>query len=129
MLSKVKTFKIKCINLNKGKIIKLLNKKDKFFKGFGECYLNEVKKNNVKGWNYHTKNTCILFPISGKFLFTFTINFKNKKNITVEKNKPKLIFVPPKTWFKFKSLTNKAVLMNVINNVHRDSELKKKLIK
>ena len=44
MLSKVKTYKIKKIDLNQGKIIKLLNKKDKFFKGFGECYLNEVKK-------------------------------------------------------------------------------------
>ena len=128
MLSKVKTYKIKNINLNKGKIIKLLNKKEKFFKGFGECYLNEVKKNNVKGWNYHKKNTCIIYPISGKFLFTFTNNFKNKKIITIDKNKRKLILIPPKTWFKFKSLSNNAVLMNIINNVHSDNELKKKII-
>ena len=79
MLSKVKTYKIKNINLNKGKIIKLLNKKEKIFKGFGECYLNEVKKNNVKGWNYHKKIPALYILFQENFYLLLQIILKIKK--------------------------------------------------
>lgn len=80
MLSKLKLLNIEEIINKKGNIKKILNKNNKFFKGFGECYLNNIKKNQTKGWNLHTKYTCIIFVLSGIIKFTLTDNFKKKNN-------------------------------------------------
>ena len=52
--------KNKIIKNPKGNIIKYLSKKDKIYKGFGEVYFSEIKKNKIKGWNLHKKYTCII---------------------------------------------------------------------
>ena len=56
----VKSIKIinnKIIKNKKGDVIKFLNKKNNLFRGFGEIYFSEIKKNHTKGWNFHKKNT------------------------------------------------------------------------
>ena len=49
----VKVLKNKIIFNPKGNIIKIINKKNKYFFKFGELYFSQVKKNKTKGWNIH----------------------------------------------------------------------------
>ena len=49
--------KLKEINVPKGNVLKFLDKKDKSFKEFGECYLSCIKFNAIKGWKRHKKAT------------------------------------------------------------------------
>ena len=58
-----KVFKNIIFKNKKGSIIKYIDKKNNFFKSFGEIYFSEIKANKTKGWNLH-KNTLALslFP-------------------------------------------------------------------
>ena len=116
----IKVFKNKIIKNNKGSIVKFINKNEKFFKSFGEIYFSEIKKNKIKGWNYHKKYTCIITVPIGKVEFKI-VNEKNKlinKKIT----KKQSLIIPPKHWFCFKSKTNKATIVNLINGVYSENE-------
>ena len=74
----IKVFKNIIIKNKKGDIIKFLNIKDKYFKGFGEIYFSEIKKNQTKGWNCHKKNTCTIVAPLGTVSFKI-YNPKSKK--------------------------------------------------
>lgn len=128
MLTKIKTIKIKEIKNSQGSIKKILNKKDFFYKGFGEFYINEIKRNVTKGWNLHKKNSCIIYMISGKICFTFSRDFKKMKKITLSDKSKKLLIIPPQIWFKFKSKEPNSSFINIIERVHSDNEIKKKLL-
>ena len=104
-LNKIKTYKLKVIKNKKGDILKYISARNNYFIKFGECYFNEVKKNQVKGWNYHKKNQCLLAVPFGKVEFTFMLDLgKKTKKIIIGKNNYSIIVLPPKIWFKFKSL-------------------------
>ena len=66
-LKKIKKIKLDIIKNKKGDILKYLNRKDKFFNKFGEIYFTEIKKNEIKGWNYHKKCFCL-------FMLLFTLS-------------------------------------------------------
>ena len=70
-IKNIKVINASVINDNKGDILKFVNKNDKFFKGFGEIYFSEIKKNKIKGWNYHKKNYCLFSVPFGKVIFYF----------------------------------------------------------
>ena len=59
-INKIRVVKLKKFNNSIGDTMKYLSKKNSFFKGFGETYFSEIKKNKIKGWNYHKKNNCII---------------------------------------------------------------------
>jgi|TARA_B100001059_G_C17544747_1_gene432209 dTDP-4-dehydrorhamnose 3,5-epimerase-like enzyme len=127
----VKSAKIirnKIIKNKKGSIIKFLKKNDKFFKSFGEVYFSEIKKNKIKGWNYHKKYTCIISVPSGKVEFKIVgHNQKLTKKIITKKE---TLIIPPRNWFSFKSLAKDSTLINFLNGLHSDNETKKsKIIK
>ena len=132
----LKKFKIKVIKNKKGDILKFLSKKDVFFKGFGEVYFTEIKKNKVKGWNYHKRNTCILGVPSGNVEFFFidgrvkSKTYLIEEKISINKKNYKIIEVPPRIWFSFRSLRKLSIVSNSINNPHLDNEtIKRKKIK
>lgn len=120
----VKVEKNKIIKNSKGNIIKYLSKKDKIYKGFGEVYFSEIKKNKIKGWNLHKKFTCILTVIIGSVEFTVLSN----KNIFLRRriDSKKKIIIPPNNWFCFKSIAKKSIIVNVINGPHSKNETEKK---
>ena len=70
-LKRIKVTKLKILKNQKGDLLKYLTKKDKYFKSFGEIYFNEIKKNQVKGWNFHKKCQCLLSVPYGRVQFTF----------------------------------------------------------
>jgi len=123
MKNKVIKIKLKSIISPAGNIIKYLSKKDRYFKQFGEIYFNQVKKGYVKGWNLHKESTCLISVVYGSVEFT-TMDYykKNKKKYVLKSSKPSLLIIPPKKWFKFKSLDKISMISNLINKVHSPNE-------
>ena len=72
----IKIKKNKIILNKKGNIIKFIDKKTNGFRGFGEIYFSEIKKNKTKGWNTHHKFFSILSVPYGKVDLFFFIQRK-----------------------------------------------------
>lgn len=132
-ISGVKKIKLKKFKNKKGDLLKFISRKDKIYKKFGEIYFTEVKK-ELKGWNYHKRNTCLLAVPYGKVEFNLVdgrhkeINFKKKLKIYIGKKEYYLLVIPPKIWFSFKSVSRFSLVANLIKNPHNNLEIKKKII-
>ena len=123
----IKTYRIKKFKNIKGEIIKYVSKKDKYFKNFGEVYFNIIKKNQTKGWNLHKKNTCLVMCLVGKVRFHL-IDLKNKEfKIVLSSTGNKILKIPPKVWFSFKSLNVASMIVILINDIHSDNEVQKNI--
>jgi len=122
-LSKIKIIKLKISTNPKGDVLKYLTRKNKYFKKFGEVYFTEIKKNKVKGWNFHKKCWCLLTVPYGKVKFTFAENINSKKKtIIIGKKNYSLIVVPPRIWFNFMSIKKISLVVNTLNHVHNKNE-------
>ena len=121
--SKIKVIKLKKFSNTIGDTMKYLSKKSIFFKGFGETYFSEIKKNKIKGWNYHKKYFCLLCVPFGKVKFDFKSKIDSKvKSITIGKKNYSMIIVPPKIYFSFTSKVTISLVVNTINGVHNENE-------
>ena len=122
-LNKIKTIKLKISTNPKGDVLKYLTRKNKYFKKFGEVYFTEIKKNKIKGWNFHKKCWCLLTVPYGKVKFTFAKNIDSKKKIIIiGKKKYSIIVVPPRIWFNFMSIKKISLVVNTLNHVHNKNE-------
>ncbi len=122
-LSKIKTIKLKISTNPKGDVLKYLTRKNKYFKKFGEVYFTEIKKNKVKGWNFHKKCWCLLVVPYGKVKFTFAENINSKKKtIIIGKKNYSVIVVPPRIWFNFMSIKKISLVVNTLNQIHNKNE-------
>ena len=129
-LSKIKIIKLDVYRNFQGDLIKYLNCHNKYFKKFGETYFTEIKKNYVKGWNYHKRLQCLVAVPFGEVVFTFKTNIKNKlkKKLIIGKKKNYLIIVPPKIWFKFQSTHKISLVVNTLSELYDPKETLKKPI-
>ena len=122
-LGKIKTIKLKISTNPKGDVLKYLTRKNKYFKKFGEVYFTEIKKNKIKGWNFHKKCWCLLTVPYGKVKFTFAENINSKKKtIIIGKKKYFIIVVPPRIWFNFMSIKKISLVVNTLNQIHNENE-------
>ena len=131
-VSKIKVIKLKKFNNPIGDTMKYLSIKSSFFKGFGESYFSEIKKNKIKGWNYHKRYWCILCVPFGQVKFNFKKNLNEStkiKSITIGKKNYSTILVPPKIYFSFESKVGNSLVVNTINGVHDENETVKVSIK
>ena len=129
-LNKIKIIKLKKNFNSKGDILKYLTKKNKYFKKFGEVYFTEIKKNKIKGWNFHKKCWCLLTVPYGKVKFTFAKNINTKKKtIIIGRKNYSIIVVPPRIWFNFISIKKISLVVNTLNEVHNKNETLKIPIK
>ena len=129
-LEKIRIIPLKIIKNIKGDVLKYTNKNDKYLNKFGEIYFTEIKKNKVKGWNFHKKNLCLLAVPFGKVKFTFAKKTDSKKKIiTISKKNYSMIIVPPGNWFKFESLEKISLVVNTLSDIHSDLETLKLPIK
>ena len=129
-LNKIKTIKLKISTNPKGDVLKYLTSKSKYFKKFGEVYFTEIKKNKIKGWNFHKKCWCLLAVPYGKVKFTFAKNINSKKKtIIIGKKNYSIIVVPPRIWFNFMSEEKISLVVNTLNHVHNKNETLKIPIK
>ena len=122
----IKIKKNKIILNRKGNIIKFIDKKTNGFRGFGEIYFSEIKKNKIKGWNLHKKFTCILTVPIGNVEFIILSNKNSFLRRRIDSKKK--IIIPPNNWFCFKSIAKKSIIVNVINGPHSKKETEKKSI-
>ena len=124
-----KIYKNKVLLNRKGKIVKFVSKKNKFFKGFGEVYLNYISKNKIKGWNLHKKNKCLLICAKGEVIFHLINQAGLEKKISLKECSGKILEIPKKTWFAFRSKKN-SLIVNFIKEPHDKKEtLKKERVK
>ena len=99
----------------KGDVIKIINKKSKYFNGFGEVYFSEIKQNKVKGWKKHTKMIMNLKVLRGKVKFVFLTNKNRFKKIILSENDLSILTVPKNIIFAFKGIKKKNIIMNFAN--------------
>ena len=125
-----KIIKIKRIKNQKGDIIKIVNSRKKYFRGFGELYFSKVKRNKIKGWNYHKRNTCLLSVPLWKVKFFFKTNIKDKKmyKLILSENTDQILQINPKTWFAFTSKSKTSTIVNFMDKIHKKEETLKHLI-
>jgi len=127
----LKLFKNKIIKSKKGDIIRFVSKKNSFYRKFGEVYFSEIKKNKIKGWNFHKRNICLISVPYGKVKFNFidgrkkSSTYHSRKKVILSKKNYKIICVPPGVWFSFESLSSLSLVVNFINNPHDDKETMK----
>ena len=115
-------FKTKEIANKKGNLQKFVNNKSNLFKGFGEIYFTEIKKNKIKGWKKHKKNYSLLKTILGKVKFTFFYK-DNFYSLNIKQDDNLLIQIPPNVWFSFQGISKKNLLCNLMNKAHSDKEV------
>jgi len=105
----------------KGEIFKILKSSDEEFNGFGEIYISNVKRGEIKAWKKHLRMTCILIPISGqtkvvvydkKYFHVFKLDSKKKKKL----------IIPPNTIFGFSTIKDDSSIMNIANIEHDPKE-------
>ena len=124
---KIITIKGKIIRHKKGDIKKFITKKSKEFKGFGECYFSEIKKNKIKGWKKNRTTNQMISVIKGKVKFFLLDDRKkkiNKLNLILDENKNyKKIIIPKNVWYAFKGVSDeKSILFNFLSIEHRNTE-------
>ena len=130
MIRDVKKIPLKEIVNRSGNIIKYVDKKNYYFKKFGEVYFSEIKKGYTKGWNLHKKCQCLITIPHGSVEFTLmNYNRKKKKKFYISRKKPEILLIPPMTWFKFRSISKFSILANFINLKHDSKETLKMSIK
>lgn len=117
--------KTKLIKNSKGNLTKFINLKSNYFKGFGEIYFTEVKKNQIKGWKKHIKNYSLIRVVLGKVKFTFCYK-DHIYSVIVSQTHNLNLQIPPKIWFAFQGLSNKNLICNFMNNIHSDKEVENK---
>ena len=121
----IKIINLKKINKKDGDLLKYLDKKNKFFKKFGETYFSKIKYKKFKGWFKHKKNKCFLTVPMGSVEIKFKLKSKIKK-LTINDNSYKLVIIYPGTWYSFYSLSKNSIIVNTLDNIYEDHEVIKK---
>jgi hypothetical protein len=107
---------------NLGEVIKIINLKKNLEK-IKEIYLTSVKKNKIKGWNIHIKNTIKLFLIYGRVKMYFCGKNYKIKIETISYNQKKIIVIKPKTKFAFKGIDKCNIFLSMSTGVYDKNEI------
>lgn len=131
LINKLYVKKLSNIDNKKGNIIKIINKNDINFKKFGELYISEIHKNEIKAWKYHTKNDLNIFVIEGKIKFVIAAN-QRKKNIfnelIIHKQSNELLNIPKRTWFGFMGINKVNKILSLSSDTFSENEIQRKKI-
>lgn len=123
--------KLSNLDNKKGNIIKIINKNDKNFNEFGELYISEIHKNEIKAWKYHSKNDLNIYVIEGKIKFVLAIT-KGKKiifnELVIHNQSNTLLNIPKKTWFGFMGINKVNKLLSLSSSIFSENEIHRKKI-
>ena len=111
--NKIKISRTKIIKNSKGDILKTFDRKNINFNKLNEIYFSWVKHNSIKAWKLHKKMTLYLHVPFGKVKFVF---FDEKR-------------LKPNTWFGFKGVKNKNLIMSCSTLKHKKNEILRKNVK
>ncbi len=115
------------IKANNTSIIKILEKNNKNFFGFGEIYSSNFNKDIIRAWKKHTKMFCNILVIKGSVKFVFFDNkFFLSKEIILNETSKKILLIKPNIWFGFKGLSENNSIINISNILHEENEIIRK---
>jgi dTDP-4-dehydrorhamnose 3,5-epimerase len=128
--NKIKISRTKIIKNSKGDILKTFDRKNINFNKLNEIYFSWVKHNSIKAWKLHKKMTLYLHVPFGKVKFVF-FDEKNKSfySTTIGEKNFKVIRLKPNTWFGFKGVKNKNLIMSCSTLKHKKNEILRKNVK
>ncbi len=111
-----------------GSIYKLVDTSHFKKKKISESYISTIKKNSVKAWKYHKKNTLNLFVIKGKVIFVIFTNGKFYKYVVDDLSFSRLT-IPNKMWYGFMGLNSKeSKILCFTDFAHNEKEMLRKNI-
>ncbi len=125
-MNKIKNYKPTIFKNNKGDVLRMIKNKDKLFFNIAEVYFSEIKPDKIKAWkkqNYKTQ--LISVPVGCVKIVIYderkkTIS-KKISEIVLGRKSHKIIMIPPKVWYGFKSLSKKkSLIVNCTNKSHDD---------
>ena len=118
-----KVIERKTIQVENGNVKHGLRSSDNSFKGFGELYFTEVKKNKVKGWKRHTKMTLNLLPVIGDIVLYIKRDLLDTpEEVFFGSDDYKLVCIESNVWFAFKGIADVNVMANLASIEHDPSE-------
>ena len=114
----------KIVDHPKGDIVKIINKDDSHFSGFGEAYTTSIKYNEIKGWKMHKSMKSTLYVLRGAVEFSFFNRRKQPINrIILHENRPVTLNIINPIWFAFRGYSDeKNTILNIANIKHNPSE-------
>ncbi|HMB45879.1 MAG TPA: dTDP-4-dehydrorhamnose 3,5-epimerase family protein [Candidatus Methanoperedens sp.] len=114
----------------RGMILKMLRRDDKFFQEFGEIYFSLIYPGVVKGWHIHKEMTLNYAVISGNIklvLYDDRDDSPTKgdiQEIYLGRENYKLVTIPPMVWNGFKGVgIESAIVANCATIPHNPDEI------
>lgn len=116
--------KLEKITVENGDVLKIINKAEDNFQGFGEAYFSRIDLGAVKAWKRHLSMYMNLVVPIGEVKFNFIIN-DQLETYTIGETNYSIISVPPGIWFGFEGLEKINIVLNFSNIIHSDSEVER----
>jgi dTDP-4-dehydrorhamnose 3,5-epimerase len=129
MIDGVKIKKLKFICDDRGRLIELLRSDWPEFIKFGQIYMTTAKKDIVKAWHYHKKQTdnFLCYMRSVKVVLydarPESPTFKNIEEILCGKDNPVLIQIPPRVYHGFMGIEpDESIVFNACTELYNYKE-------
>lgn len=106
----------------KGSVVKVLQKSDGSFEGFGELYFSFVNFGQIKGWKKHRVYSLNLVVVSGSVTFAIYDTELQLIRLNCESDYFRL-WIKAGTWFAFRGEGAKNQILSVIPGEHDPLEV------
>ena len=111
---------------SRGAVFKYLSSNSSNFKLFGEAYFSKINKGVIKGWKLHkiaNQNFTVPYGKVQIVLYDDREGSATRGNIEVfvldDSENYKLLTLPNKIWYSFKSIANNfSILANISDTLH-----------
>lgn len=124
----------KQITVPKGNIFHAIKSNSEGFCGFGEAYFSQIEPGAIKGWKRHNRYTLNIVVPVGAIRFVIYDDREGSSTygqfedvVLSAKDNYKRMTIAPGLWMAFQGVGEGiAMLMDVIPEIHDDSESEKK---
>lgn len=130
MIEGVQINSLRQIPDERGKIMHMLRRDDRYFQEFGEIYFSVVYPGVVKGWHIHKKMTLNYAVVAGMIKLVLyddrptSSTCGELQELFVGESNYVLVTVPPMVWNGFKGVgTSQAIVANCATLPHDPAEI------
>tara|TARA_B100000767_G_C19265904_1_gene329204 strand:+ start:43 stop:471 length:429 start_codon:yes stop_codon:yes gene_type:complete len=125
-MNKIENYKPLIFKNSKGDLLRFIKKKDKGFFNIAEIYFSEIKPNKIKAWKKNNNKTQLIsVPLGLVKIVVYDDRKRNKSKkiseVILGRKKHKVVKIPPRVWYGFKSLSkNISLIVNCTNKPHNE---------
>jgi len=119
MIKGVNVKKLKIIPDDRGRLMEIMRRDDKFFKKFGQVYMTTAKPGVVKAWHYHKKQEDNFTCVHGKMRLALydarksSPTYGEVNDFIMSLDDPMLVTIPKNVYHGFKCVSDcEAVVIN-----------------